>query len=86
MWRSHTTICPLSPVFCPLTGGLAQLGEHLLCKQGVVGSIPSTSTNSEYRRQKTEDGKETAAQPRHICPQSSAFCPLDSSSLKIWKK
>jgi|NOAtaT_6_FD_contig_81_1630050_length_400_multi_6_in_0_out_0_1 hypothetical protein len=27
-----------------LTGGLAQLGEHLLCKQGVVGSIPSTST------------------------------------------
>ena len=26
------------------TGGLAQLGEHLLCKQGVVGSIPSAST------------------------------------------
>ena len=29
-----------------LIGGLAQLGEHLLCKQGVVGSIPSSSTNS----------------------------------------
>jgi hypothetical protein len=28
-----------------LEGGLAQLGEHLLCKQGVVGSIPSSSTN-----------------------------------------
>ena len=27
-------------------GGLAQLGEHLLCKQGVVGSIPSSSTKS----------------------------------------
>ena len=27
-----------------LEGGLAQLGEHLLCKQGVVGSIPSSST------------------------------------------
>lgn len=27
------------------TGGLAQLGEHLLCKQGVVGSIPSSSTS-----------------------------------------
>ena len=27
-----------------LYGGLAQLGEHLLCKQGVVGSIPSSST------------------------------------------
>src|SRR6218665_2856323 len=25
-------------------GGLAQLGEHLLCKQGVVGSIPSSSS------------------------------------------
>ena len=25
-------------------GGLAQLGEHLLCKQGVVGSIPTGST------------------------------------------
>ena len=30
------------------TGGLAQLGEHLLCKQGVVGSIPSSSTTT-YR-------------------------------------
>ncbi len=29
-------------------GGLAQLGEHLLCKQGVVGSIPSTSTNTWF--------------------------------------
>jgi hypothetical protein len=28
-----------------VSGGLAQLGEHLLCKQGVVGSIPSSSTN-----------------------------------------
>jgi len=27
------------------SGGLAQLGEHLLCKQGVDGSIPSSSTN-----------------------------------------
>ena len=26
-------------------GGLAQLGEHLLCKQRVNGSIPLTSTN-----------------------------------------
>ena len=36
-----------SPVRC-MTGGLAQLGEHLLCKQGVVGSIPSSSTNPQY--------------------------------------
>ena len=26
-------------------GALAQLGEHLLCKQGVIGSIPIRSTN-----------------------------------------
>ena len=26
------------------SGGVAQLGEHLLCKQGVIGSIPFTST------------------------------------------
>ena len=26
-------------------GGLAQLVEHLLCKQGVTGSSPVTSTN-----------------------------------------
>ena len=25
-------------------GALAQLGEHLLCKQGVTGSIPVSST------------------------------------------
>jgi hypothetical protein len=25
-------------------GALAQLGEHLLCKQGVIGSIPIRST------------------------------------------
>src|SRR6266496_4978124 len=27
-----------------LNGAVAQLGEHLLCKQGVVGSIPISST------------------------------------------
>ena len=30
-------------------GALAQLGEHLLCKQGVVGSIPTGSTTEERR-------------------------------------
>ncbi len=28
-----------------MRGRVAQLGEHLLCKQGVAGSIPATSTN-----------------------------------------
>jgi hypothetical protein len=30
-------------------GGLAQLGEHLLCKQGVVGSIPTSSTTNSLQ-------------------------------------
>ena len=30
-------------------GALAQLGEHLLCKQGVVGSIPTGSTTQASR-------------------------------------
>jgi hypothetical protein len=34
----------MATVEVEVPGGLAQLGEHLLCKQGVVGSIPSTST------------------------------------------
>jgi hypothetical protein len=32
-------------------GALAQLGERLLCKQDVVGSIPSGSTNLEAGRE-----------------------------------
>ena len=32
------------PVFGPACGALAQLGEHLLCKQRVIGSIPIGST------------------------------------------
>lgn len=41
---------PVTPVSY-IPGGLAQLGEHLLCKQGVVGSIPSSSTTF-YRKSK----------------------------------
>ena len=36
----------MATVAVEVPGGLAQLGEHLLCKQGVVGSIPSTSTTT----------------------------------------
>ena len=31
----------------PAYGGVAQLGEHLLCKQGVKGSTPLSSTRIE---------------------------------------
>ena len=32
-------------------GGVAQLGEHLLCKQGVIGSIPFISTTRKGKRE-----------------------------------
>ena len=34
--------------FAKSTGALAQLGEHLLCKQGVIGSIPIRSTIIQF--------------------------------------
>ncbi len=34
-----------SPLARRTDGAVAQLGEHLLCKQGVVGSNPISSTN-----------------------------------------
>ncbi len=37
-----------------LEGGIAQLGERLLCKQEVVGSIPSASTTLEEAISKWE--------------------------------
>ena len=44
-----TRLDSLRPEPCALTlvvtqGGVAQLVEHLLCKQGVVGSSPIAST------------------------------------------
>ena len=38
-----------------LNGGLAQLGERLLCKQDVVGSIPSSSTTRLFSQQKRRE-------------------------------
>ncbi len=35
---------PPSKPQVPICGAVAQLGEHLLCKQGVTGSIPVSST------------------------------------------
>ena len=60
--RSEVQIFPDPPVCCSkekqTKGAIAQLGEHLLCKQGVGGSIPPGST-----RRKTAVAKATA-----VCP------------------
>jgi hypothetical protein len=47
------------PPFIEARGAVAQLGEHLLCKQGVVGSIPISSTSqvTGNRDQGTVEGR-----------------------------
>ena len=46
-------------------GAVAQLGEHLLCKQGVVGSIPISSTS--YRDQKAGIRDQKAEASGKVC-------------------
>ena len=41
-------------------GGIAQLGEHLLCKQGVIGSIPIISTSKVSKGTKEARGSRDA--------------------------
>jgi hypothetical protein len=45
--------------FC--CGRVAQLGEHVLCKHGVVGSNPITSTISVNSYQRTRTGERLTA-------------------------
>ena len=47
-------------------GGLAQLGEHLLCKQGVVGSIPSSSTNKPAGKRKEKKKRKIKPTPKRL--------------------
>ena len=49
-------------------GAVAQLGEHLLCKQGVVGSIPSSSTNARSRPRRWRHPNPAANGARALCP------------------
>ncbi len=44
--RPEVRIFPDPPFWGSDRGAIAQLGEHLLCKQGVAGSIPAGSTRS----------------------------------------
>ena len=46
---------------CPLSGAIAQLGERVLCKHEVVGSIPSGSTIGGWFAERTQS--EVSAKP-----------------------
>ena len=51
-WACRRAARPLCGVFLKTTGigaGLAQLVEHLICNQGVVGSSPITGTISRNK-------------------------------------
>jgi hypothetical protein len=51
-WACRQAFRPLCERFLCVTGiraGLAQLVEHLICNQGVVGSSPITGTISQNR-------------------------------------
>jgi hypothetical protein len=45
----ESVVAGSNPVFLTLSiiGGLAHLGEHLFCKQKVIGSSPISSTKIE---------------------------------------
>ena len=46
-WPSEVIHGVKKELYLILNGGVAQLGEHLPCKQGVMGSIPIISTSRE---------------------------------------
>ena len=54
-------------------GGVAQLGEHLPCKQGVMGSIPIISTSRQCRHPMSiEDSEKRSFSPRWYCFKQSS--------------
>ena len=58
-------------------GDVAQLGEHLLCKQGVVGSIPIVST-------KLSPGKLSLGKLSLGKLPSASFSPLGGAAFVSW--
>ena len=49
----------------PRCGAVAQLGEHLLCKQGVSGSIPLSSTKFSFTVSRSPPGWCSHGQPKN---------------------
>ena len=57
--RSERKREPTAVAHCD--GGIAQLGEHLLCKQWVNGSIPFISTKVFLKKNKEAESKDLKA-------------------------
>ena len=71
-----TVCCSLSSDLRPLIGAVAQLGERLLCKQEVIGSIPFSSTRAGRFRKGKAFGR---ARSRDVFLLSSVLRPLSSA-------
>ena len=66
-------------------GAVAQLGEHLLCKQGVTGSIPVSSTiPTAQRKRQISLKKQTETDLRSKRAPARVSLRLLFRSLTIW--
>jgi hypothetical protein len=65
----------------PACGALAQLGEHLLCKQRVIGSIPIGSTKAAALERLARGGDRGVAPPLGLRALRTCLKPLRWSSL-----
>ena len=66
-------------------GAVAQLGEHLLCKQGVTGSIPVSSTiPTAQRKRQISLKKQTETDLRSKRAPTRVSLRLLFRSLTIW--
>jgi hypothetical protein len=69
-------------------GGVAQLGEHLLCKQGVVGSNPIVSTM--YRREENSSARDMFVSPLRLSGprvgQMTIFVRVNQVLVRLWAR
>ncbi len=64
-------------------GALAQLGEHLLCKQGVIGSIPIGSTSQSLRATGLQAMKHTPEMKRNGSDRKIGYAGFARGSLTL---
>src|SRR5207244_3267744 len=64
-WRAQSAVWPIRPALTwRRSGDVAQLEEHLLCKQGVAGSSPVVSTT--HQRTQSPNQRTTPAEPSDL--------------------
>ena len=75
---------PFSESILKSLGALAQLGEHLLCKQGVIGSIPIGSTSfSVQENMRGMFSRKTPERQRRVVARTHFSRDEDKSFLQV---